>query len=141
MKDFADRLLHARKLRQLSQSGLARAAGLSQGAIASYENRSRKGTTSIIRLAQALNVNPVWLDTGQGEMEAVSYPPGHRHPRHTLSEGMTPANTDVLWPFESISAHMFWSLTAADRRIVEQTLGSLIDALYAKTDTRPQRDP
>ncbi|MFA7475844.1 MAG: helix-turn-helix transcriptional regulator, partial [Castellaniella sp.] len=38
METFAERLRHARLLRGLSQETLARACGLSQSAISSYEN-------------------------------------------------------------------------------------------------------
>src|SRR3546814_8331452 len=54
VKTFATRLLRARHARGLSQKALARATGLSQSAIASYENGTRKSAKGIFKLAEAL---------------------------------------------------------------------------------------
>lgn len=69
MKKFSDRLKHARRLRQLSQENLAHISGLSQSAVASYENGLRQSSRSIRKLAIALQVNLDWLETGAGPME------------------------------------------------------------------------
>ncbi|WP_261006937.1 helix-turn-helix domain-containing protein, partial [Bordetella pertussis] len=64
MKKFSDRLKHARRLRQLSQENLAHISGLSQSAVASYENGLRQSSRSIRKLAIALQVNLDWFETG-----------------------------------------------------------------------------
>lgn len=76
MKKFSDRLKHARRLRQLSQENLAHISGLSQSAVASYENGLRQSSRSIRKLAIALQVNLDWLETGAGPMELEAYPSG-----------------------------------------------------------------
>src|SRR3546814_1186413 len=69
VNEFADRLRHARQLRGLTQAALARACGLSQGAIANYEEKSRRTAKEIFKLADALRVSHVWLSRGFGLME------------------------------------------------------------------------
>ncbi|WP_262356945.1 helix-turn-helix domain-containing protein, partial [Bordetella pertussis] len=76
MKKFSDRLKHARRLRQLSQENLAHISGLSQSAVASYENGLRQSSRSIRKLAIALQVNLDWFETGVGPMELEAYPSG-----------------------------------------------------------------
>src|SRR3546814_13056461 len=74
VNEFADRLRHARQLRGLTQAALARACGLSQGAIANYEGKSRRTAKEIFKLADALRVSPVWLSRGFGLMEPNAPP-------------------------------------------------------------------
>lgn len=70
------RLRHARKLRGLNQVDLAKKSGMAQATISELEtgeSRSPWGT-NLARLAQALKVNPDWLATGKGDMEAQDDP-------------------------------------------------------------------
>ncbi len=69
---FAERLRRTRTLRGLSQAALASACGVSQSAIANYENGSRKIAKNIFLLAEILNVNPIWLSQGTGPMEPLA---------------------------------------------------------------------
>lgn len=128
MEHFSDRLRHVRKERGLSQAELARASGLSQGAISSYETRNRKSTTGLIELAQALNVNPVWLITGTGDKEPDAALSTH-HSAHKRLQERQPGPMTAGWPFESIEPAEYWALTGSRRRIVEQTIAALISAL------------
>ncbi len=66
MNTFSDRLREARVLRGYTQQALARVAGLSQSAIASYESGRRHSSRAMRRLARALHVNLDWLETGNG---------------------------------------------------------------------------
>jgi len=126
VEHFSDRLRHARKLRKLSQAALARASGLSQGAISSYENRTRQATTGLIELARALGVNPLWLHTGQGPMEATVTLAAPS--KATISEQM-PAQARDGWPFASLPPEDYWALAQPQRQIVEETVAALIAAL------------
>ncbi len=63
------RALHEPKLKQ---EDLARRAGLTQAAVSRLENDNFTGTAKVVALAAALNVSPVWLQTGKGTMK----PPG-----------------------------------------------------------------
>ncbi|MFT4172148.1 MAG: helix-turn-helix transcriptional regulator [Rhodocyclaceae bacterium] len=67
MLTLAERLQSARHNAGLTQSALARQAGLSQTTISSLENGQRlKGSTQIARLAAVLGVNALWLAEGRG---------------------------------------------------------------------------
>ncbi|MGB5808619.1 helix-turn-helix domain-containing protein [Castellaniella sp.] len=115
METFAERLRHARLLRNLSQETLARACGLSQSAISSYENGTRQSPKKLLNLAQVLEVDIYWLSRGQGDMTP---PPGSAG---SLGEG--------AWPFSSIDPRQFWALTRKDRLVVEHAVSALIDSL------------
>lgn len=132
MEHFSDRLRQIRKERKLSQAELARASGLSQGAISSYETGNRKSTTGLIELAQALKVNPVWLITGNGEKELEPLEPLPANPVRLQERQPSPA--PAAWPFTTIKAEMFWSLTEAQRHIVEQAMAALVVALSQQND-------
>lgn len=73
------RLKTARKLRNLSQVGLARAAGLKQPSISELESGETKEISgpTLIAICTALNVRPAWLVTGKEPMEpTVEVAPG-----------------------------------------------------------------
>lgn len=60
------RLRHARKQRDLTQDQLSKAASVGQSDISKLERGESQQTTGIARLAAALLVNPLWLETGDG---------------------------------------------------------------------------
>lgn len=122
MKTFAERLRYARNLRSLTQAGLAAACGLSQGAIANYEGGSRAAPKDIFGLASALQVNALWLRHGKGEMELVSAGPAR------IAEP-TPAGHTPSWPFERLAPDTYWALSPHDRRLIENTVLTLIASL------------
>ncbi|MGB3289931.1 MAG: helix-turn-helix transcriptional regulator [Burkholderiaceae bacterium] len=128
---FADRLHRARNLRGLSQAALARACGLSQSAIANYENKTRQTAKGIFRLAEALQVNPAWLAQGIGPME-VADPADPTHSSYRVADA-THAGQQGLWPFKHISPATYWSLPQEDRDIVEATLTSMIQSFQEKS--------
>ena len=58
LPEFPDRLIRLRKAHRLSQTELARAAGVSQAVISLYERGTNEPAASIVaRLAQALGVS------------------------------------------------------------------------------------
>lgn len=114
VKTFAERLRYARELRGMSQKQLADACGLSQSAISSYENDTRRSPQQLLKLATILGVDPYWLSRGTPPMHATS------PSKLAMSE---------QWPFSSISPGQIWSLSEADRQAVENTLGALVDSL------------
>lgn len=69
MSSYRDRLRSARKLRGLTQDKLAEVSGVPQGSISKIERGGQKTTAYTVMLCQALNINPVWLETDEGEME------------------------------------------------------------------------
>lgn len=129
VNSFADRLRFARTLRNLTQAQLARASGVSQSAIANYENNTRRFPKSIFRLATALNVSAQWLLEGTGPMDHDA--PALAGSRLGVADG-TPRPTVSDWPFRDISPEIFWSLSDADRTLVENTIAGLIASLLNK---------
>ncbi len=65
---IADRVKQARKYRNLTQAQLAKAAGVSQGAIGNLESGTREKPRELLNLALALGVNINWLANEKGPM-------------------------------------------------------------------------
>lgn len=127
---FADRLRLARTARRLTQAELASACGLSQSAIANYENGSRRSPKNVFPLAAALHVQAQWLAEGKGGMEALPYGDGNALRQDAsalvLSEHM---NNWTPWPFQQIPPDTYWSLDATSRTLIENTVATLIASL------------
>ncbi|WP_045226236.1 LexA family protein [Methyloterricola oryzae] len=64
---LALRIKQARSAARLTQRDLAKRSLLSQQMISKLENGLVESTTEVFNLAAALNVDPRWLATGQGE--------------------------------------------------------------------------
>ncbi len=131
VKTFADRLRFARISRHLTQAELAQASGLSQSAIANYENGSRRSAKNIFRLAEALQVRAQWLAEGKGGMDAVphendAYPAAKGASALVLSD---PRQVETPWPFQNIRPETYWALDAASRTVIENTVASLMASL------------
>lgn len=126
---FADRLRQARLLRGYTQAALARACGLSQGAIANYENKSRKTAKDIFKLADALRVNPIWLVQGVGPMEQPPTPAALPPPADAWLAETAGGTRNDRWPFAGIPADQFWALSEHDRKLIENTISTLIESL------------
>jgi len=115
----------------MSQSALARACRLSQGAISNYESGSRRKAQDVFELADALRVNPTWLATGAGPMERpvnVLPPPPGAAQAHTLADSAVGA----YWPFPRISPHDFTTLAPQERAVIEDTVLSLLRSFRRK---------
>ncbi|ARP96853.1 hypothetical protein CAL15_22300 [Bordetella genomosp. 13] len=122
---FSDRLKQARQLRGLTQQALARASGLSQSAIASYENGDRDSSRSARSLAHALDVEVDWLETGKGPMERtplVYETHGRQSDKHSLREPQA-----VAWPF-SIDPRRFAALSSDQLQFLDKWLEAYLDA-------------
>ena len=137
MKTFSDRLKYARQLRGLTQQQLARIAGISQSAIGSYESGQRRSTRALFKLAAALNVEAVWLNSGKGSMEfrraddySVREPtPNLSSPGRQSGRGrVTPAG----WPFPNIEPVRYEGLLAQDKRILEKLAHAFIESCYGE---------
>ncbi|WP_273839974.1 XRE family transcriptional regulator [Providencia rettgeri] len=64
---LAQRLKSARQDTGLTQSGLAKAVGVSQAAIQKIETGKASKSTKLIEIAKVLGVSPEWLSNGDGE--------------------------------------------------------------------------
>lgn len=67
MQTLAQRLKVARERLELTQTQLAKAAGLQQTDVSKIERGAIRKTTAIPTLARALQCDPHWLQTGDGE--------------------------------------------------------------------------
>lgn len=126
VKTFADRLRYVREKRRMTQAELARACGISQGAIANYEAQTRSTPRAIFTLANVLKVNAQWLYDGSGPIEPQPAPISQtvyqlkEHGRQT---------TVGLWPFESLSPNQWWQLSKKEQQLIEAVVASLIKNL------------
>lgn len=101
----------------MSQAALARASGVSQSAIASYENGSRKTAKGIFDLARALHVDPTWLSLGAGPMDPATPATNVMDVRGSAQDA---------WPFAGILAQDYWALSAPQRQVIENALRAMI---------------
>jgi transcriptional regulator with XRE-family HTH domain len=133
VKTFSDRLRFARRLRGITQKALARAGGLSQSAIASYESGQRQSSRAVFKLASALKVNPNWLDTGRGAMDVVDrYLQGPIEENHTLMDSSirigrakSESAGGGLSPSVLARADL---LSSSERRMLEIMISAFVDA-------------
>lgn len=70
--EHASRLKKARARKDITQTQLAKAAGISQGTIGNIESGIRGFGASVVKLASVLEVSPQWLATGEGEMATTN---------------------------------------------------------------------
>lgn len=95
MSTFADRLKNAREGRGLSQDALAKLVDKKKGQsfISNFETGARKGTSYIVELAHALEVDAYWLKTGKGsrakEPTVASEPTGAVYSIHRTEDSAT----------------------------------------------------
>ncbi|MDP8173651.1 helix-turn-helix transcriptional regulator [Pasteurella skyensis] len=66
MNTLSDRLIFIRENLRLDQQDLAKLANVSQGTISNIENGVTTSPQKLLEIAEALNVDPVWLKTGKG---------------------------------------------------------------------------
>lgn len=69
--ELADRLKLARQHARLTQTELAKRAGMTQQSYGALELGQSKRSAKLVELAAATGVDPLWLVTGQGEMLAA----------------------------------------------------------------------
>ena len=79
-QNFADRIKWARKRAKMTQQTLGDEVGLSRAAITYWEdpNKNDAEGRNLDNAAKVLDVDPVWLDTGEGEPGSYTMRPGSR---------------------------------------------------------------
>lgn len=88
---YGQRLRTARKYRKLSQGGLEKLSGVGQGSISKIERGDQDSSAFDIELATALDINPLWLKTGDERYA----PPWLMMPNCNISEPVN-AITNLL---------------------------------------------
>lgn len=66
--ELKDRVLAAREFAKLTQEQLAKAVGMTQQSFQALEAGDTKSSRKLVKIALRCGVDPVWLDTGEGEM-------------------------------------------------------------------------
>lgn len=120
---FGNRLRHVRTLRKLTQAELARACGLSQGAIGNYESDSRRSAKDVFRIAEVLEVEPAWLAMGTGPMERSGMP--------HVSDHVAPPP----WPFPGLDPDRIWALSPDQRQMLAAALAGMVAAMEKGSGT------
>lgn len=115
-------------MRGYTQQELARACGLSQSAIGSYETGQRQSSRSVRRLALVLGVSLDWLEMGRSPMEGASLlmepPPGEPAPS--------------AWPFRGITPQQLAALSGRDLRLLENMMRSFIETCQTEPIVAPR---
>lgn len=66
-----DRIIAARKARDMTRGELVRATGIPYPTLAGIENGDQSSSTKLHVLAEALGVHPRWLESGKGPRDLV----------------------------------------------------------------------
>ena len=74
MNTLAERLRLAMAHAGATQSQLAHRVGVSQGAIQKLTSGKAQSSGKIVDIAKALDVDPIWLSTGEGTMGPAKTP-------------------------------------------------------------------
>lgn len=121
------RVRAARKARSLKRGTVAKLAGMAYSTLADIENDASGACTRIASLASALEVDAVWLETGDGAMDI----PAESELRtifHAQLEDFSQPRKGSLSDDEQLLLSEFARLSPLQRRLV------LID-IKAKADT------
>ena len=73
---LSERIQTARKQAKLTQKELADRVGISQTAVHKLECGRSKSSRRTVAIALTCGVDPIWLDTGRGEMSLMGATPG-----------------------------------------------------------------
>lgn len=87
MSEIGKRVRLARNTAGLSQQQLAEDAGVSQVTIQNLESGRNKSTRALLAIARRLNVNPDWLETGNGPRAATDGFMVREDPEHPYTSG------------------------------------------------------
>lgn len=113
-----DRLKEAMRRKNISQADLAEAVGISAVAIGKILSGKTSKSRYIIAIAAALDINPMWLQSGEGENAEIAQV---RAKKATHTPSYTPSYTPSLdqdavkWVLEFIDKHLVEEMKAKDR--------------------------
>ncbi len=103
---LTERLIYAMAEKNLSQGGLAKAAGIAQPTINRLVKGTAKGSSKLVDIANALSVRADWLANGHGPMrdgiDKERFPELNESDRYA---GITPVS---IWIGETKTADVIW---------------------------------
>ena len=108
----------------MTQQRLAQLSKVSQSAIGNYESEIRSSSRSLLSLARALDINPLWLETGQGPMD-VGAPLLLRDEPH----GETSAPQPSDWLFDEEDYARYMQLNPSDKQFLRQAVRSMVQGM------------
>ena len=100
MEQFAEKLAYAMARKQISQADLARLSGIGKGSISNYlSGRWAPKGNNLYKLAQVLDVSPLWLD---GHTNHIG---GFQEPASTSPLRLM-AEQSMQKEFDNMAAHL-----------------------------------
>lgn len=94
---FSDRLRDSMQKAGLTQSQLAEAVGVSQGAIQKLVSGKAKSTTKLVQIANVLGVRPEWLSEGVGAIrKSDDFPSEEKWTKVEIWDSNTPLEADEV---------------------------------------------
>ncbi|HDW1998623.1 TPA: helix-turn-helix transcriptional regulator [Enterobacter asburiae] len=94
---FSDRLRDSMQKAGLTQSQLAEAVGVSQGAIQKLVSGKAKSTTKLVQIANVLGVRPEWLSEGVGAIrKSDDFPSEEKWTKVETWDSNTPLEADEV---------------------------------------------
>ena len=113
-----DRLKEAMLRKNISQADLAEAVGISAVAIGKILSGETSKSRYIIGIAAALDINPMWLQSGEGEIaDIVKGRPNLSPQTQPYTPSYTPSldQDAVKWVLEFIDKHLVEEMKAKNR--------------------------
>ncbi len=113
-----DRLKEAMLRKNISQADLAEAVGISAVAIGKILSGETSKSRYIIGIAAALDINPMWLQSGVGEIDEIvqlSSKKSPQTPAYTTSYTPSLDQDAVKWVLEFIDKHLVEEMKAKNR--------------------------
>ena len=119
MKTLSQRLRYAREQAGLSQSALARRVGLRPQAIQLIEAGRVRQPRNLVHIAAVLKVNPLWLASGEGGVEALAV--REPTPKYASERDASPISREAL-----ALARQWMQLSKSQRDVVRETIVALL---------------
>ena len=113
-----DRLKEAMLRKNISQADLAEAVGISAVAIGKILSGETSKSRYIIGIAAALDINPMWLQSGEGEIADIVQGSPKISPQtqpYTPSYTLSLDQDAVKWVLEFIDKHLVEEMKAKNR--------------------------
>ena len=113
-----DRLKEAMLRKNISQADLAEAVGISAVAIGKILSGETSKSRYIIGIAAALDISPMWLQSGDGEIDEIVQVSSKKSPQippYTPSYTSSLDQDAVKWVLEFIDKHLKNEMNAKDR--------------------------
>lgn len=125
--DVSERITHLRKTLKLSQASFGEAVGVSRDVIKNIDNKLVEPKPLLIQqICKVYNVDPYWLETGEGEMFL------ERDDLETLLEFAKAMHTDKDLAWLRVLCEYIAALSPEEREDVSRYVSGIAAALSGK---------